>query len=205
MSPRRQPLERAQVLAAAVALAREEGVGALTMRRLSDRLGAWPTSVYHHLGGAKADLVALTVDALAEEVDLGDSSSAAWDRQLRALAHEVRRVALSVPGLAEHLLIATAPGPNAVAIFQRVVGLLRAGGLSEREAYSGYRVMMAFVLGQTRADGGDGDADRLAALRAASGDGPTAAVLEAASALTVEERFELGLDLLLDGLRRASA
>lgn len=180
-------------------------MGALTMRRLSDRLGAWPTSVYHHLGGAKADLVALTIDVLAAEVDLGASSSAAWDRQLRALAHEVRRVALSVPGLAEHLLIASAPGPNAVGIFRRVVTLLRAGGLSEREAYSGYRVMMAFVLGQTHADGGDADADRLAALRVASSDAQTAAVVDAASTLTAEERFDLGLDLLLDGLRRAAA
>ena len=48
---RRAPLSRDQVLQAAVALADEGGVGALSMRRLGQVLGVEAMSLYNHVAG----------------------------------------------------------------------------------------------------------------------------------------------------------
>ena len=58
---RRAPLSRDQVLQAAVALADEGGVAALSMRKLGQVLGVEAMSLYNHVAG-KADLAEYDVD-----------------------------------------------------------------------------------------------------------------------------------------------
>jgi AcrR family transcriptional regulator len=59
----RRPLTRARVLAEAVALADEEGLDAVTMRRLGQRLGVEAMSLYNHVAN-KVDLL----DGMADVV-----------------------------------------------------------------------------------------------------------------------------------------
>lgn len=63
---RRDPLSRAKVLRAAIELADEQGLEALTMRRLSESLGVVPMALYKHVDD-KEDLVDGMVDALIED------------------------------------------------------------------------------------------------------------------------------------------
>ncbi|HZG94489.1 MAG TPA: TetR family transcriptional regulator, partial [Mycobacteriales bacterium] len=46
---KRAPVTRERAVAAAVALADVEGLGALTMRRLAQELGVEAMSLYHHV------------------------------------------------------------------------------------------------------------------------------------------------------------
>ncbi len=49
-----EQLSRGRILEAALRLVDEEGMGALSMRRLGAELGVNPMSIYHHLPGKDA-------------------------------------------------------------------------------------------------------------------------------------------------------
>src|SRR5690349_24590333 len=61
--PPRIPLSRDRVLRAAVGIADEQGIAALTMRRLGEVVGAEAMSLYHHVSN-KEDIL----DGIAEHV-----------------------------------------------------------------------------------------------------------------------------------------
>jgi AcrR family transcriptional regulator len=68
VAKRRIPLDREQVLRAAVELADKQGIDALTMRGLAARLGVEAMSLYNHVDN-KDDLLDGMVDLVAEEID----------------------------------------------------------------------------------------------------------------------------------------
>jgi AcrR family transcriptional regulator len=72
------PLSKERVLCAAVALADERGIAALTMRTLAQELGAGAMSLYHHVAG-KDDLLSGMVDLVVREIDL-PASEGEWSR-----------------------------------------------------------------------------------------------------------------------------
>ena len=77
----------AAVFAAAVALAAEEGLSALTVSRIAERAGVHPTSLYRRWGSA-ADIVAAAVLARGQEsVTLPDQGSFRSD--LTKMVHDV--------------------------------------------------------------------------------------------------------------------
>ena len=62
-------IDRGQVLAEALALADEEGLEALTMTALAERLGVTPMALYRHVAN-KADLLDGVVEVLLTEFPL---------------------------------------------------------------------------------------------------------------------------------------
>ena len=64
----RIPLSRERVLRAAVGLADEHGLRALTMRRLAEELGAEAMSLYYHVA-KKEDVLDGIVDVVAQEIN----------------------------------------------------------------------------------------------------------------------------------------
>ena len=66
--PARAPLSRERVLLEAVALADESGIGALTMRRLADRLHVEPMSLYYQVAN-KDEILDGMVDIVFGEID----------------------------------------------------------------------------------------------------------------------------------------
>src|SRR5580704_2879417 len=81
----RPALSRDQIVRAAVELADEHGLDAVSTRRIAAALGAGPTSMYWHVP-SKADLYELMFDAALGEVELPGSTSGDWQEGLRALA-----------------------------------------------------------------------------------------------------------------------
>mgnify|MGYP001370541539 CR=1 FL=1 len=67
-TPRRSRLNRAKVLEAAVALADEVGIEALSMRRLAEELGVAPMALYKHVAD-KEDLLDGMVEVIVREID----------------------------------------------------------------------------------------------------------------------------------------
>src|ERR1700704_478153 len=68
-SPRRAPLNRDRVLRAAVALADEAGIEALSMRHLAQVLGVVPMALYKHVAN-KDELLDGMVDIVFSEIEL---------------------------------------------------------------------------------------------------------------------------------------
>jgi AcrR family transcriptional regulator len=81
----RQTLTLERIVAEAVALLDEEGVGRLTMRRLAERLDTGSTTLYWHVK-TKDDVLDLAMDEVFGEVRLDD------------LVELVERVGLAVRG-----------------------------------------------------------------------------------------------------------
>ena len=124
----RAALNRGRVLQAAVALADEVGVEAVSMRRLAQQLDVVPMALYKHVADKDALLDGM-VDALLDEVEApGDGLEPEDAVRARILA--VRRVVLRHPWARRAIESRTRRSPAVLAHMDAVVGLLRAGGLS---------------------------------------------------------------------------
>ena len=80
----REPLTRERVLHAAVALADEQGLDALSMRRLGQRVGVEAMSLYNHVAN-KDDVLAGMVELVFAEIE-HPPADAAWKEAMRRTA-----------------------------------------------------------------------------------------------------------------------
>ena len=220
---RREPISRDAIVAAAIRLLDREGLAALSMRRLGDELGAGAASLYWHVG-SKDGLLDLVFDEIIGEGQVPDPDPARWREQLKDVARAQRRTSLRHPYLVRISIGRIPMGPNALRYSERVLAILRAGGLSPRLAVQGYLLLIATVNGFTVDETGveDGTAEALrprmrSAAEAANmvrdyiaslpGDMfPNMTALADEFAFSDDdERFELLIDIFVDGLARRAA
>jgi AcrR family transcriptional regulator len=217
----RRPLSRERVLHAAVRLADEQGLSAVSMRRVGQELGVEAMSLYHHVQGkdglldAMVEFVCAQVNAAVADLRAPDPA-ADWQGALRARALAARSVMLQhkwVPGVLESRTTMTVP---VVLYFDGVVGILRAGGFSHDLTHHALHALGSRVLGFSQelfdpgAAGNDASEEQLAAMatqipnlvdmlgNVAHVDGPDATL----GWCDDQTEFEFGLDVLLDGLER---
>lgn len=88
-------LSKDAVVEAALALADEEGLEAVTFRGLGDRLGVTAMALYRHVRD-KDDLLDAMAERLCAELDLPDASTGWWEG-LAELARSLRVVLLQRP------------------------------------------------------------------------------------------------------------
>ncbi|MFF2361124.1 MULTISPECIES: TetR/AcrR family transcriptional regulator [unclassified Streptomyces] len=155
-------LSRQLVLAAALDLVDEEGLSALSMRRLGARLGVEAMALYRYAEGKDALLDGL-VEALHVELDERLSAGspegsaapdpAAWRDELHRIARAMYEVCLShpraVPLLATRMLaVPLARRPLAVLKeHERVLALLHDAGLGSARSAAVFRAFTGWVLG----------------------------------------------------------
>jgi AcrR family transcriptional regulator len=207
----RTPLSRERVLRAAVALADEHGLEALSMRRLGRELGVEAMSLYNHVDG-KGDLLDGIANLVLAEVELPPDGEG-WKAALRAnaiSAHEVLRRHGWACGLAmspERNL------PARIETTEWILRRLREAGFSAELTYHAYHALDSHVLGFTLWQLGHSFvSDDLPALVAEFfGRLPPDAypylrehARQHVSGVGAEGEgaFELVLDLILDGLER---
>ena len=121
---RRPPLTREQVLTAALKIIDEDGVEALTMRRLGQALDRNPMGIYRHAADKDALLDGVVEQVLAELVIRHQPDTGAeqdWETALRRTAHAFRQLALAHPHVVPLLVTRSMSGPLA----QRPLGTLR--------------------------------------------------------------------------------
>jgi AcrR family transcriptional regulator len=89
---------RAEVTAAAIALADESGLAAVTMRRVAGHLGTGPASLYRYVS-SRDELIDLMTDAMTGEIDLTAPLSGDPVADLLALASQAKALHVSHPWL----------------------------------------------------------------------------------------------------------
>ena len=141
----REPLTRERALAAAIALADAEGLGALTMRRLAQELGIEAMSLYHHVAN-KDDILDGMVDMVFGEIELPaartDWKTAMGDRARSARAALMRhRWAI---GLMESR---SSPGPATLRHHDAVLGSCRAAGFSVAMSAHAFSLIDSYLYG----------------------------------------------------------
>ena len=155
-SARRPRLDRRRVARAAVELIDEQGVPALSMRRLGRRLGVEAMSLYAHVDGRESllnQVIDQVVDELYDDPETHLHETDSWQDYLVRVAHGVRRSALAHPNVFP--LVATRP-PEAPWIrpplrslrwVEAFLSSLRRQGFTQDEAVYTYRAFTSFLLG----------------------------------------------------------
>ncbi|GHB74669.1 hypothetical protein GCM10010347_51410 [Streptomyces cirratus] len=94
--PSQNLLSRALIARAAMDLLDEQGVEALKMRTIADRLGVRGASLYHHVA-SKEDLLDAVAELINDEIDLGPLTDPGGAAGIAAYAHGYRGVYLRYP------------------------------------------------------------------------------------------------------------
>lgn len=204
VTPRaRAPLTRERILKAAVRLVDEQGLEALSMRRLGAELGVEAMSIYNHVADKDA-LVDGVLDTVLREVRL-PSRNLAWEVQVRRIAHGVRNTARRHPNLAPLYGTRGLTSLEGFRPIERWYQLLREAGLEPQAALGGVLALTEFLVGNITTELAAMQVtqhrDTLRRIELVPPDHPYLAELgRAFLAREPEEDFEAGLDLLLDGL-----
>jgi AcrR family transcriptional regulator len=143
----RIPLSKDRVLQAAVTLADEGGIDALSMRRIAKELGVEAMSLYNHVAN-KDEILDGIVEVVASEIDL-PSDGADWKTAIRQSAISTRDVLLRHPWASG--LWGTRQG-DGLARLRRgdwMLRTLREAGLSKDLTYHAFHIVESYILGFT--------------------------------------------------------
>ena len=142
----RRPLDRDTILTTAVALVDREGLGALNMRALAEKLGVGTMSLYHHVPSKEALLDGL-VEVLLADIELPDPASGTWDERASRMAHSLRAVAMAHPNCIPLLVTRPFATAGSLGPCEAAFSVLFEAGLDPEHALVAFRTIVAYVLG----------------------------------------------------------
>jgi AcrR family transcriptional regulator len=137
-------ISREAVLAAALRLADEEGLEAVTMHAVARRLHVTPMALYRYVDDKNALLDGL-VELLLATCSLPVAGR--WDERLVALAAGIRDTARRHPAVFPLLLTRPAVTPAGRTVRDAIQAALREAGLPETEVARAERLISTAVLG----------------------------------------------------------
>jgi AcrR family transcriptional regulator len=136
------------ILDTAMALARRDGVGAITMRGIADELGVSAMGLYRYVL-TKEDLLGRVADRYFAEVHYPTDNGASWQERVAEVFRSVRRVLLDHPDLAQILSAQPVDGPAAYRGAEVVLQALREAGLAGEAAVGAFDTLRSFTTGFT--------------------------------------------------------
>ncbi len=141
----RPPLDRSQIVAAALGIVDAEGIDAVSLRRLAEALGVTPMSIYWHVRD-KAELLELVGHAVLAEIQI-PAAHGDWRAQLREVHRAMLAGFLRHPNTADILIGRARYGPGGLALFERILRILLGAGYSPEAAFDAYQSLYLFTLG----------------------------------------------------------
>ncbi len=212
----RRPLTREEILRTGLRLVDQEGLEALTMRKLAQALHVDPMTIYRHVENKEALLSGLA-DVLWAEVKVPEDETN-WEVLLTSLAHALRGLARAHPH-ASVLLLQSAPLPTAMlCLFAGALERLQQAGFERKQAAETLNAVFSYAIGYAmmelaalpltppaQPNQTPTDFERIAQImRVLPRDAPPH-LAEVAYLMCVDcdldAQFAFGLDLLLTGLR----
>ncbi len=141
----RTPLTRDRIVEAAMDLADEVGLEALSMRKLGDRLGVEAMSLYNHVKN-KDDLLDGMNDAFSASIEIptpGDE----WRDAMRRRAHSAREQFRLHPWALSLVDARANAGYATIRYHNAIIGVLREGGFSIEMTAHAFALLDAFIFG----------------------------------------------------------
>jgi TetR/AcrR family tetracycline transcriptional repressor len=139
-------LSRELIIKEALALLDEHGPGALSMRRLADRLGVAPTALYTHVRG-KADLIDGLIDQVYAGLTLKPDPDGDWTQQLTTLSQAIRAHLLAHPAVVPYALQQPGLGPHSLRLGEAIYNVLRPAGFSDQAVVGIVYALLTYILG----------------------------------------------------------
>jgi TetR/AcrR family transcriptional regulator, tetracycline repressor protein len=144
----RRALTKDQILDAALSLLDDGGADAASVRGIAAKVGVAPNAVYTYFPD-KAALVAALVERLLGEVDEAAFADheRPWRQRMEMLALDLRSRLTAHPGAVPLVIGGPMNGPNALALGERLLGLLSDAGLEPTEAAHASYLLIVYVFG----------------------------------------------------------
>jgi AcrR family transcriptional regulator len=209
--PRREPLSRERIIRAALRVMDEEGLEAVSMRRIGRELGVEAMSLYNHVRD-KEDIL----DSLCEEVltEFRIPEAEDWAEAARLGGREYRRLLLAHPNVLTLMTERKSPmtDPDSLRAYEFGLDIFRRAGLSAVDSMKAFHAFGGYIMGYVTMElgtmvGGLKDEEHARAHEEMFRVVQTADLprlretLPYLIDLDVEEQFDFGLDLLIEGIR----
>ena len=210
----RTPLSREAIVDAALRVLDRAGADGLSMRAVAEELGTGAASLYWHVGG-KNELIDLVVDRVVSEVELPEPDPSRWQEQLKEGMRRARAVLQRHRGVGQLTLGRIPMGPNLIRFTEWSLAVMRGAGVPDRIAgFAGDLAGMylgAHALEDAMGFQSPGGEDlppeqALAMIRDYWASMPAdrfpnvLAILDELFSGTPDERFDLGLDVIIRGI-----
>jgi AcrR family transcriptional regulator len=135
-----------EILDAAVAIADERGLDAVSMRSVAERVGLTPMALYPHIG-SKGALLDAMVGHLAGELLPSMDEADSWRDQLVSLAHAALVMSRRHPWAGVLMFARPSVAPDAVRVTDAIYQALLSAGVPEPDVPRLERLISTFVLG----------------------------------------------------------
>ncbi len=199
----REPLTRGRVASTALALIDEKGLEALSMRKLGASLGVEAMSLYNHVAN-KDDLLNAVSDLIYAKIfEAYGSPDGDWREKARRLAGSYVHAAEAHPEALTLLIDRPGDTPGGLQLMDRVASIFDGVSDDLRAPTLAFSAVSAYVVGtliqersaaRTEADVTRGPEELPEGFEA------VARFRAALRTMSVAERFDEGLEAMLDGI-----
>jgi TetR/AcrR family tetracycline transcriptional repressor len=181
-------LTEAQIVEAALRLARSVRLESISMRSLAGELGVPVMTIYNYVPNKEAlhDLVA---SAVLRDVRVPTPEEGTWEERLKQLERDARSALADFRGLSLDRVDST----ESARLAEGVMSILASAGFTSTEASLAFATMFTFMIGQIDVD-----------VEIAEKGGPAAAAVQGVSQvtdMTPDEIYEFGFDAVIEGLK----
>ncbi len=204
------------IVRAAIELADTEGLGALSMRRVAERLGVGTMSLYTYVPG-KGELLDVMLDTVFGETVLPEDDAGDWRSRLELIARENWALHLRHPWMLYIVTNRAVLGPNVIAKYDAELRAVSGIGLTDIEMDAVLSLVLGYVRGAARDSVEAGQLERQTGMTDEQWWSIHAPLLERVidparyptgsrvgeaygAAIDPQHLFEFGLERVLDGL-----
>jgi TetR/AcrR family transcriptional regulator, tetracycline repressor protein len=187
-----------QIVDAALAIIKESGVQALSMRSLSRQLGVSAMAAYYYVND-KQGLLDLVAKRALGEIEIPDRSLGPWYLRLRVVIDQVEAELRRNQGIAEIILGRTMFSQRRV--MNAVMEILEDAGFDGPNVINAYALIHTYLFGRYRVVVGQHDMEEA---RPAVGDDPQDVVKRLSpftKNLVGRDYYSFGIETLIYGLR----
>ena len=131
--PAKAPLSEELILTTALRVLREEGLDAVTMRRLATELDTGPASLYVYIRN-RDELLNALLDRVSAMVPLEEPDPSRWREQIHRMVDGVLTVMEEHRGIARVAVANVPTGEASLRFADNLLGVLLAGGVTQRDA-----------------------------------------------------------------------
>jgi len=211
----RPGLSREKVLQKALELADRDGIAALSIRSLAQKIGTKPMTLYYYVANKDQILDGL-VDIVFTEIETPEAGGE-WKEQMRRRAHSARDALRRHPWAVGLLESRKTPGPATLRHHEATLAALRAAGFTVQQTARAYSLLDSYIYGFALQEaalpiaGNQPMAEVAGPImeRFATGEYPH--MVEIATEVVMQpgydygNEFAYGLELILDALEPAAA